>query len=191
MQVWPTRVSYKERIPGKEEPRLGPTGLIGNEQADAVERMARGMDDTDPDVAKSQLITIPQGTEVEMRLCRFMEIDGRTRLGREFAAPRQMVRLDVRFDDVRDPHLRFFAYLEILIDVLLWIHHSATALAPSPEEVRSTARVRLEKLPKDHFILPNRTATSNCKVAQILRQAIAIGQVNINNYFNRNKLYIM
>ena len=112
------------------------------------------MQHADVHVAELEFIAISKGPEGKMRIGRFVKIDRGTGLGRKFAAAREMVGLDVRFDDVRGPHLCRFTCLEILIDVLLWIHHSATALTPSPEEVRGAARVRLDKLPENHLFLP-------------------------------------
>jgi hypothetical protein len=41
----------------------------------------------------------------------------------------------VGLDDMRDPHSASLAGLEILIDFLLWIHHSGRALSHSPKEI--------------------------------------------------------
>jgi hypothetical protein len=41
----------------------------------------------------------------------------------------------VGLDDMCDPYSASLAGLEILINLLLWIHHSRRAFSPSPEEV--------------------------------------------------------
>jgi hypothetical protein len=56
----------------------------------------------------------------------------------------------VGLDDMRDPHSASLARLEILINLLLWIHHSGRALACSPKEIRGTASLGSEELPENH-----------------------------------------
>lgn len=55
------------------------------------------------------------------------------------------------FDDVRDPYACLLGRLEILIYILLWIHHSCAAFAPSPKEVRGTPGLWSKKLSKNHL----------------------------------------
>jgi hypothetical protein len=57
----------------------------------------------------------------------------------------------VGLDDMRDPRSASLAQLEVLINLLLWIHHSATAPSASPKEIRGTASFWLEELPEDHY----------------------------------------
>ena len=113
--------------------------------------MPRGMQDAHPDVAEIELIPISKRTEVKMCLRRLVEVDRRPGLGRQFAAAGEMVGLDVGFDDVRDPDARLLGRLEVLIDILLWIHHSCAVFTPSPKEVRGTPGLWPEKLPENHL----------------------------------------
>lgn len=104
--------------------------------------------------------------EIKMHVGCFVQIDGRAGLGRKFTAARKMVRLNVGLNDMRDPHMCALARLKILVNLLLWIHHSATALSPSPKEVRGTAGLWLEKLSEDHLhSLPSHTPTANFKTS--------------------------
>jgi len=135
VQVWAAGVPDEEGVSGQEEPRFGTSGLVGHEQADAVGGMTRRVEDPHLDVAQLELVPIFQRVEGKMRLRSLVEIDRRARLRRQPATAGEVVRLNVGLDDMRDPHSAFLAGLEILIDLLLWIHHSRRALSRSPEEI--------------------------------------------------------
>jgi len=67
-----------------------------------------------------------------------------------------VVRLDVGFEDVRDPHVLLGGGLDIGFDVLLWIHHSAAGCTPSAEEIAGAAGLGSQELTEDHrsLLLP-------------------------------------
>jgi hypothetical protein len=62
----------------------------------------------------------------------------------------------VRLEDVRDPHVLLGGGLDIGLDVLLWIHHSAASCTPSAEEIAGAAGLRGQELTEDHrsLLLP-------------------------------------
>jgi hypothetical protein len=62
----------------------------------------------------------------------------------------------VRLEDVRDPHVLLRGSLDIGLDVLLWIHHSAAGCTPSAEEVAGAAGLGSQELTEDHgrLLLP-------------------------------------
>jgi hypothetical protein len=59
----------------------------------------------------------------------------------------------VRLDDVSDAHGLLGGRLEIGLDVLLWIHHSAGSCTPSAEQVARAPGLRNEELTEDHGAL--------------------------------------
>jgi hypothetical protein len=65
-----------------------------------------------------------------------------------------MVGLDVRLENVRDPHRLLRGGFEVRLDVVLWIHHSAGACAASAEQVAGAAGLRREELAKNHEAPP-------------------------------------
>jgi hypothetical protein len=60
----------------------------------------------------------------------------------------------VRLDDVRDPHVLLGRGVEICLDVLLWIHHSAAGCAASAEQVAGAPGLRREEMAEDHGTPP-------------------------------------
>jgi hypothetical protein len=56
----------------------------------------------------------------------------------------------VGLDDVSDAHGLLGGGLEIGLDVLLWIHHSAGSCTPSAEQVARAPGLRNEELTEDH-----------------------------------------
>jgi hypothetical protein len=62
----------------------------------------------------------------------------------------------VGLEDVRDPHVLLGGGLDIGLDVLLWIHHSAAGCTPSAEEVAGAAGLGGQELAENHgdLLLP-------------------------------------
>jgi hypothetical protein len=56
----------------------------------------------------------------------------------------------VCFENVCDPHVLLGGGLEVRLDVLLWIHHSAAGCAPSAEEIAGAADLGGQELTEDH-----------------------------------------
>ena len=79
-----------------------------------------------------------------------MEEDGGSRHIRETTGPGKVIGLDMRLEDVGDPHGLLRGRLEVGLDLELWIHHSAGACAPSAEQVAGAARRRGQKMAKNH-----------------------------------------
>jgi hypothetical protein len=61
-----------------------------------------------------------------------------------------VVGLDVALEDVGDPHPLLAGRLQIGLDLMLWIHHSAGRCARSAEDVAGAAGLGGEKLSEDH-----------------------------------------
>jgi len=79
--------------------------------------------------------------------------DGSARGRGELARPRDVIGLNVRLQDVSDAHTLLGSRLEVRLDILLWIHHSARVCAASAEQVAGAARLRGEELTEDHGAL--------------------------------------
>jgi hypothetical protein len=47
----------------------------------------------------------------------------------------EVIGLNVRLEDMGDPHGLLLGGLEVRFDIELWIHHSAASCAPSAEEL--------------------------------------------------------
>jgi len=87
---------------------------------------------------------------------RLVDEDGRAGHPGEAPRPGGVVCLDVGLEDVRDPHVSLGGGLDIGLDVLLWIHHSAAGCTPSAEEIAGAAGLGSQELPEDHgrLLLP-------------------------------------
>jgi hypothetical protein len=68
----------------------------------------------------------------------------------------------VGLDDVTDPHVFLRRRVEVRLDVLLWIHHSAAGCAASAEEVAGAARPGGKELPEDHGTPPALVIRRRC-----------------------------
>jgi hypothetical protein len=63
-----------------------------------------------------------------------------------------VVGLDVRLEDMRDAHVLLTGCVQVRLDVVLWIHHSAAGCAASAEQVAGAARLRRKEMPEDHEV---------------------------------------
>src|SRR6266540_4927531 len=72
---------------------------------------------------------------------------------RETTGAREVIGLDMRLEDVGDPHGLLCGRLEVGLDLELWIHHSAGSCAPSAKEVAGAAGLRGQKMTKNHRTL--------------------------------------
>ena len=91
--------------------------------------MAGRVQDRQPDVARLVLIAIHQRHIGKTRARGLVEQDRSTGGRGQLARTRNVIRLDVRLQDVADPHALFGGRLEIGLDVVLWVHHSARMCA--------------------------------------------------------------
>jgi hypothetical protein len=60
----------------------------------------------------------------------------------------------VGLEDVGDAHVLLGGRCDVGVDVRLWIHHSAGALAPSAEDVAGAAGTGVQEMAEDHGVLP-------------------------------------
>jgi len=186
VQVWAAGVPHEEGVSGQEEPGFGTSGLVNHQQADAVGGMTGRVEDPHLDVTQLELVPIFQRVEGKMRLRSLVEINIGARLRRQLAATGKMIRLNVGLDNMRDPYSASLADLEVLIDLLLWIHHSCRAFSPSPKQVGCTAGLWSEELPEDHCWSPLPRACGALKFPgpfySHFQPPECIGQINnINN----------
>src|SRR5262249_45732959 len=75
-----------------------------------------------------------------------------------------MIRLDVRLENVRDPHVLLRGRLEVRLDVVLWIHHSAAGCAASAEQVAGAAGLGREELTQNHEAPPAACHTNDLRI---------------------------
>src|SRR6267142_6460708 len=104
----------------------------------------------EPDIARLVLIAIGERYEGKPRAGGFGEEDPGAGGCGELTSSGDVIRLDVGLQDVGDSHALFGRRLEIRLDVVLWIHHSARMCAASAEQVAGAPRLRREELAKDH-----------------------------------------
>lgn len=79
MEVRPARVSHKERVPGQDKPRLRSPAPIRHQEADAVRRVTRGVEDRPLDIPQVQNLSIFQRPEGKGWAGRLVEADRGTR----------------------------------------------------------------------------------------------------------------
>src|SRR5436190_11145077 len=116
--------------------------------------MPRRVQDRQPNVARLVLITIHQRHIGKTRAGSLMEKDRSTGRRGQLTRTRNVIRLDVGLHDVADAHALFGGRLEIRLDVVLWVHHSARMCAASAQQVAGTPGLRREELAKDHGAPP-------------------------------------
>jgi hypothetical protein len=115
--------------------------------------MAGGVPHRELHVAQLVLLAVRHADMREVDRRGFMEQDRRACRPGEPTRTRDVVRLNVRLDDVGDPHGLLGGRLEIGLDVVLWIHHSAGSCAASAEQVARATGLRNEELAEDHGAL--------------------------------------
>jgi hypothetical protein len=111
-----------------------------------------------PGVCSTVTRTLPSLVLLAVLQTHVREFDGRrgvdehrrTGNDREPPSARHVVRLHVRLEDVGDAHVLLSGRLDVGLDLVLWIHHSAAGCAPSAEEVAGAAGLGREKLSEDH-----------------------------------------
>ncbi len=143
----------EEGVSGQDEPGLRSPGLVGDQDRDAVGRMPRRVEDRETHVPQIVVLTIRDLDMREPDWRGLMEEHGGARHIRETTGPGKVIGLDMRLEDVRDPHGFLCGRLEVGLDLELWIHHSAGACAPSAEQVAGAAGLRGQKVAKDHGVL--------------------------------------
>jgi hypothetical protein len=150
-QVRPAHVANEEGVPGEHEPRLGPAAPVGHQQADAVWRVAWGVEHPEVHVADQDLFAIADGEVIEYRAGGVVEQDRRPGQGGEVPVAGDVVGVRVRLDDPRDPEALAPREPNILVDpVPPGVDHDGLAGLPAAHEVRQTARLLVLKLVKDH-----------------------------------------
>ena len=155
-QIGPADAAREERIAGEHEPGLGPARVVGDQERDAVRRVPRRVQDGDPHVTKVVRLPIVEAHVGERDGGRRVDEHGRAGHPREALRPGGVIRLEVGLEDVRDPHVLLGGGLDVGLDVLLWIHHSAAGCAPSAEEIAGATGLRGQELTEDHgrLLLP-------------------------------------
>ena len=113
--------------------------------------MAGRVEHADHDVAADELLPVGERREREGDVRGLVQAVGRARAGRELAAARPMVGLDVRVDDVRDLRALERCELQVALDVVgLWVYDRRRPMAHSPEDVGGAAGPGVEELLEDH-----------------------------------------
>jgi len=115
--------------------------------------MAGGVQNSQAHVARLVLVAIGQRHVGKVCVRRFVKEDCSARGRGELARPRDVIGLNVRLQDVSDAHALLGGGLQIRLDILLWIHHSARVCAASAEQVAGAARLRQEELTENHWAL--------------------------------------
>jgi hypothetical protein len=71
-----------------------------------------------------------------------------------------VIGLDMRLEDVGDPHVLLGGGFEIRLDVVLWIHHSAAGCTASAEQIARAAGLGREEMAEDHGAPPDSCHTA-------------------------------
>ena len=93
-----------------------------------------------------------------------VDVDRRTGDFGKPAGTRDVIGLHVGLDDVADPHVLLRRRLEIRLDVVLWIHHSAAGCAASAEHVARAAGLGREEMTEDHEAPPGACDTAGRRI---------------------------
>ena len=80
-----------------------------------------------------------------------MDINLRPRALRKIRVARNMVRVKMGFDDVRDPHPACLSGINILLNAAVWVDYRGDSLRLAAYQVRSAAQTIHEKLLNIHW----------------------------------------
>jgi hypothetical protein len=101
-QIGPPDVADEERVAGEDEPRLLGAGAVADQQAEALGRVAGGVEDPHEVVAQLDLLAIAERYEREGHRGGLVQVDGCAGRGRQRASAGRMVGVDVRLEDGGD-----------------------------------------------------------------------------------------
>jgi hypothetical protein len=150
-KIGPPHGADKEGVPRQDEPRVGPARLVGDHQAEALRRVARRVEDADHDVAADELLPVGQRREREGYIRGLVQAIVGACTGRERAATRPMVRLNVGIDDVRDRGALEGGKVLVALEVIgVRVYDRRRLVAHSPEHVCRAPGLRVEELLENH-----------------------------------------
>src|SRR6185436_14878132 len=152
-QVWPADRSNEEGVAGDDEPGRITAALVCHEQADAVRRMPRCVQDLYLDVSDVEHLPVPQGMdrEVHRSPVGFMQAERRLHGVGQCSPAGVVIRVQMGVDDVCDRHLSLYRRLDEPIFIARDdIDRNGLAVTCAPEEVRNR-RVVIEALPEKHY----------------------------------------
>ena len=151
-ELRPPHVADHQCMSGQDEPRLGGSRAIADEQRHVLRRVTRRVKNANGDIADGQILPVPQPAVFGPVNGLVHEI-GRTGGRRERAATRAMIRVHVRINHVDDAHPGLATGVEISSDVLDRIDDHALAVAAAAEEIRHADRHGVQELSEDHLAL--------------------------------------
>jgi hypothetical protein len=154
-QVRPPHAPREERVAGEHEPGLLGARPVRDQERGAVRRVAGRVEHGDLDVAQLERLAVGHADVRDDDRRRPVEEHGRPGEGREPARAGDVIRLDVGLEDVGDAQGLLRGRVDIGLDLMLWIHHSAGAHAPSAEEIAGAAGRGVEEMAEDHGSPPS------------------------------------
>jgi hypothetical protein len=143
-------IANKERVAGKDHPRLFRPRIVRDKITHAFGCVARRMQCANDDIPERDLGAIVQRSERVLQVCAAMIVDRRVRSCRELTLPGAMICVNVGAENSLDPHPAFASNFDVLSDLELRIDDRRAALTPSTEDVRRATCFRSEYLTEDH-----------------------------------------
>src|SRR5258708_2985116 len=153
-QVRPPHIADKQRIAREHRVRIRTALQVRHQEANALQRVPRRLEDLQPAPSERNLICIPHRFVTERGAGAIAEINCRSRELGELVMPRNEIGVQVRFDDVTDRETVLARRVEIDIDIALRIDHGRHALrANQIGSMRQTAKIELFKYHPTPWVL--------------------------------------
>jgi hypothetical protein len=141
-KVWTANGTDEKGVARQDEPGLGAPPEVCHDQADALGRVARGVEHRHPGIAELELLTITKRFEWKRNVGGLVQMVRRTNPSRERKAARAMIGVDMRVDDVRDAHPFRGCERRVRIDILfVRVNDRALAERAAPEEIRRGRKI--------------------------------------------------
>lgn len=157
MQIGTPGIADQERVARQDHPGLLPAPMVGDEVGMVGARVAGGGNGLNQGVAELDALAVDKLAVLELNPGALRQVSGRTSAVNQLWQPRDVVGLEVRFQDGGDPAALAFSGREVFIDqVRMRIDHGQLAGAVATEEVRGAGGLVVQKLAEEHIGPPGR-----------------------------------
>src|SRR5689334_2494437 len=120
-QVRPAHIPQKKRVAGQHSPWIRGLCMIGDDQANTFQSVARSLEHTNGQLAYAQLESVTDRNVRKCRSCFPSDIDLRPSASRQLLMSRHKVCMKMGFENVSNGNPVLFRSFEVYLDIALGV----------------------------------------------------------------------